>query len=68
MRSYKFKQEAVYLGQHGTAQSAFESWPQEAKGASVERDVLFRVRLGYVFRADLARSSAAMCAEAHAGG
>ncbi len=35
MRSYrdggKVKQEVVHLGEHSTAQSALESWPQEIK-------------------------------------
>lgn len=36
VRSYreggKVKQQVVHLGQHSTAQSALESWPQEIQG------------------------------------
>jgi hypothetical protein len=35
MRSYrecgKVKQEVIHLGQHSTAESALESWPQEVQ-------------------------------------
>ena len=52
VRSYreggKVKQEVVHLGQHSTAQSALESWPQEIQELSMSRPKQaekFRVKL-----------------------